>query len=196
MGVSTGCFSQSSLVLSVLGCLLIKMDLWEIILPDIIDKVHENLGWLLIRMDLWEKILLDIIDKVHENLGWLLIKMDLLDMSINDLESLEVSDKQVWLLYLTWSNRWIFMSCLQLKSCGSSAFRWIHIRHDDVMKWKPFRVTGPLCGDRWVPHTKASDAELRCFYFICAWTNDWVNNRDVGDLVRHCVHYDVTVMSP
>ena len=30
-----------------------------------------------------------------------------------------------------------------------------------------FRVTGPLCGeftgDRWIPHTKASDAELRCF---------------------------------
>ena len=129
----------------VLGCLLIKMDLWETILPDIIDKVHENLGWLLIRMDLWEIILLDIIDKVHENLGWLLIKMDLLDMSINDLESLEVSDKQVWLLYLTWSNRWIFMSCLQLKSCGPSAFRWKHIRHDDVMKLKPCTALLALC---------------------------------------------------
>ena len=31
-----------------------------------------------------------------------------------------------------------------------------------------FRVTGPLCGEftghRWIPHTKASDAELWCFF--------------------------------
>ena len=31
-----------------------------------------------------------------------------------------------------------------------------------------FRVTGPLCGEftgqRWIPHTKASDAELWCFH--------------------------------
>ena len=39
--------------------------------------------------------------------------------------------------------------------------------HDDVIKWKVFRVTGPLCGEftgpRWIPRTKASDAELWCF---------------------------------
>ena len=39
--------------------------------------------------------------------------------------------------------------------------------HDDVIKWKLFRVTGHLCGIftglRWIPHTKASDAEL--WYF-------------------------------
>ena len=29
---------------------------------------------------------------------------------------------------------------------------------------------------------------------ICAWTNGWVNNRDVGDLRRHHAHYDVTVL--
>ena len=44
-----------------------------------------------------------------------------------------------------------------------------------------FRVTGPLCGEftghRWIPHTKASDAELWCFFFNCAWINGWVNNR-------------------
>ena len=32
-----------------------------------------------------------------------------------------------------------------------------------------FRVTGPLCGEftghRWIPRTKASDAELWCFFF-------------------------------
>ena len=29
---------------------------------------------------------------------------------------------------------------------------------------------------------------------ICTGTNGWVNNRDAGDLRRHSVHYDVTVM--
>ena len=36
--------------------------------------------------------------------------------------------------------------------------------YDDVIKWKHFRVTGPLCGEftghRWIPLTKAGDAEL------------------------------------
>ena len=37
--------------------------------------------------------------------------------------------------------------------------------HDDVIKWKHFRVTGPLWGQchRQIPPTKASDAELWCF---------------------------------
>ena len=39
--------------------------------------------------------------------------------------------------------------------------------HDDDIKWKHFRVTGHLCrefiGPRWIPHKKASDAELWCF---------------------------------
>ena len=61
-----------------------------------------------------------------------------------------------------------------------------------------FRVTGHLCreftGPRWIPRTKASDAELWCFSLICAWINDWVNNREVGDLRRDRTHYDVIVM--
>ena len=72
--------------------------------------------------------------------------------------------------------------------------------HDDVVKWKHFRVTGPLCreftGHRWIPLTKASDAEFWCFFlFFWVWTKGWVNNRDAGDLRRRCAHYDVTVMS-
>ena len=38
------------------------------------------------------------------------------------------------------------------------------LRHDDVNKWKPFPRYWPLCGeftgDRWIPLTKASDADL------------------------------------
>ena len=62
-----------------------------------------------------------------------------------------------------------------------------------------FRVTGPLCGEftgghRWIPRTKASDAELWCFLGFAPWINGWVNNRETGDLRRHCAHYDAIVM--
>ena len=59
-----------------------------------------------------------------------------------------------------------------------------------------FRVTGPLrvefTDHRWIPFTKASDAELWCF-FSCAWINSWVNNREAGNLSRHRTHYDIIV---
>ena len=32
------------------------------------------------------------------------------------------------------------------------------------------------------------------FSLIYAWINDWVNNREAGDLKRHRGHYDVNVM--
>ena len=39
--------------------------------------------------------------------------------------------------------------------------------HDDVINGNILRVTGHLCGEftgpRWIPLTKASDAELWCF---------------------------------
>ena len=59
-------------------------------------------------------------------------------------------------------------------------------------------VTDPLCGEftghRRIPLTKASDAELWCF-FICAWTNGWVNKLDADDLRCYRAHYDVTLIS-
>ena len=61
-----------------------------------------------------------------------------------------------------------------------------------------FRVTGPLCGeftgDRWIPRTKASDAELWCFLWSAPWISGWVNNREAGELGRQRAHYDVIVM--
>ena len=60
-----------------------------------------------------------------------------------------------------------------------------------------FCVAGPLCeeftGHRWIPLTKASDAEHWCFLHLC-WIDGWVNNREVGDLRRRRAHYDVIVM--
>ena len=62
-----------------------------------------------------------------------------------------------------------------------------------------FRVAGPLCGEftghLWPPRTKASDAELWCFLWSAPWINSWVNNREAGDLRRHCAHYDIIVMT-
>ena len=41
------------------------------------------------------------------------------------------------------------------------------LMHDDVMKWKHFPRNWPFVRgihrSRWIPHTKASDAELWCF---------------------------------
>ena len=69
---------------------------------------------------------------------------------------------------------------------------------DDVIKWKHFSRYWPFVrkstGHRWIPLAKASEAELWCFFFICAWTHGWVNSRDAGDLKRNCAHYDVNVM--
>ena len=63
------------------------------------------------------------------------------------------------------------------------------------LNWNIFRVTGPLWGEftghRWIPLTKDSDTEI---FFKCLWTNGWANHRNVGDLRRNSVHYDVTVM--
>ena len=58
-----------------------------------------------------------------------------------------------------------------------------------------FRVTVPkFTGHRWIPRTKASDAELWCFLWSAPWINGWVNNREAGDSRCHLAHYDVIVM--
>ena len=60
-----------------------------------------------------------------------------------------------------------------------------------------FRVTGPLCGEFTVPLNsprKGQWSGALMFCLICALTNCWVNNWNAGDLGRHRVYYDVTVM--
>ena len=72
------------------------------------------------------------------------------------------------------------------------------IPHDDVIKWKRFRVTGPFVQGI---HRSSVNSPYKgqwrdalMFSLICGWTHGWVNNWDAGDLRRHCAHYDVTVM--
>ena len=55
-------------------------------------------------------------------------------------------------------------------------------------------LRGEFAGHRWIPRTKTSDAELRCFLWS-TWINGWVHNLEAGDLRRNRAHYYVTVMS-
>ena len=60
-----------------------------------------------------------------------------------------------------------------------------------------FRVTGPVCGESPVPVNSPRKGQWRgalMFSLICARINDWVNNREAGDLRRNRGHCDVNVM--
>ena len=90
-----------------------------------------------------------------------------------------------------------------------SAINWFiiiagNLYHDDVIKWKHFPRYWPFVRgihrSRWiqpVPVNSPYNGQWRgalMFSLICAWINDWVNNREAGDLRRHRGHYDVNVM--
>ena len=64
---------------------------------------------------------------------------------------------------------------------------------DDVIKWKHFPRYWPFA--RGIPRTKGQWRGALMFSLICARINDWVNNREAGDLRHHRAHYDVIVMS-
>ena len=71
--------------------------------------------------------------------------------------------------------------------------------HGYVIEWKHFPRYWLFV--RWIhrspvnsPH-KGQWRGALMFSFICAWMDDWVNNREAGDLRRHRAHYDVTLMA-
>ena len=62
-----------------------------------------------------------------------------------------------------------------------------------------FRVTGHLCGKFTAIPVNSHKGQRRgalMFSLICVWINDWVNNREAGDLRCYCAHYDVIVTYP
>ena len=70
--------------------------------------------------------------------------------------------------------------------------------HDDVIKWKHFPRNWPFVREIHrspvnCPH-KGQWRGALMFSLIYAWINDWVNNREAGDLRRQHGHYDVIVM--
>ena len=72
------------------------------------------------------------------------------------------------------------------------------LRHDDVTKWKHFPCNWSFVrGIHQSPVNSPHKGQWRgasMFSLICVWINDWVNNREAGDLRRHLDHYDVSVM--
>ena len=71
--------------------------------------------------------------------------------------------------------------------------------HDDVIKWKHFPRNWPFVrGIHRSPVNSPHKGQWRgalMFSLICVWINDWVNNREAGDLRRYRAHYDVIVMT-
>ena len=71
--------------------------------------------------------------------------------------------------------------------------------HDDVIKWKYFPCYWPIVrGIHRSPVNSPHKGQWRgalMFSLICARINDWVNNRQPGDLSRHRAHHDVNVMT-
>ena len=63
------------------------------------------------------------------------------------------------------------------------------IFHDDVIKWKHFPRYWPFVRGihRWIPHTKASDAELWCF----VWS---VPEQTVEQTIETLVNWDVIAL--
>ena len=76
---------------------------------------------------------------------------------------------------------------------------WLVSLHDDVIKWKHFPRNWPFVREIHrspvnFPH-KGQWRGALMFSLIYAWINDWVNNREAGDLRRQPGHYDVIVMN-
>ena len=70
--------------------------------------------------------------------------------------------------------------------------------HDDVIKWKHFPRYWPFVrGIYRSPVNSPHKGQWRgalMFSLICVWINGWVNNREAGDMRRHRVHYEVTIL--
>ena len=70
-------------------------------------------------------------------------------------------------------------------------------QHNDVIKWKHFPRCRPFVREihrSSVNSPRKSQWRGDLMFFILAWKNGYVNNRDAGDLWRHCAHYDIIVM--
>ena len=73
------------------------------------------------------------------------------------------------------------------------------LTHDDVIKWKYFPRYWPFVREILLspvesPH-KCQRRVASMFSLMCVfWAKVWATNRDAGDLICHCAHYDVTVM--
>ena len=74
----------------------------------------------------------------------------------------------------------------------------VTLYRDDVIKWKDFLRNWPFVrGIHRSPVNSPHKGQWRgalMFSLICVWINDWVNNREAGDLRCYHAQYDVIVI--
>ena len=110
---------------------------------------------------------------------------------IRDYDSIAAIVHPVWFVMLV---KW---RLLAIPSMLSSLI--VAHRYDDVIKWKHFPRNWPFVrGIHRSPVNSPHKGQWRgalMFSLIYVWINDWVNNREAGDLRRYRAHSDVIVMS-
>ena len=136
------------------------------------------------------------ISKIWCNLYATAVKILLIDTSLIDTETREVSWCQIDGTGDCRNDKVGVMTNLSFPH--SAPFPSYRVAMVTSSNGNIFRVTGLLCGEftghRWIPLTKAGDAELWCFLWSAPWINGWINNREAGELRRYHAHYDVIVM--
>ena len=109
--------------------------------------------------------------------------------------------------YIQITNKWITISMDSHRNVqGNIVFKFVVSAvpddgippHDDVIKWKHFPRYWPFVrGIHRPPVNSLQKCQWRgawMFSLLFSWTNGWVYNRVAGDLRRHRVHDEVTVM--
>ena len=147
-------------------------------------NVRNKLPWNVCIDMKWNKIIFKITGETFENVMPSAIRDDVcsgLDISTDVI--------QIRLLYSIACTT-IWTSVMEMPF-----YMW----HDDVIKWKHFPRYWPFV--RGIhrspvnsPHKGQWHGALM-FSLICIWINDWVNNREAGDLRRYRAHYDAIVMN-
>ena len=79
------------------------------------------------------------------------------------------------------------------RNCKGQMQQEICCKHDDVTFSASLAF---VRGIHWSPMNSPHKGQWHraLIFFICVWINGWVNNREAGDLRRHCADYDVTVV--
>ena len=87
-----------------------------------------------------------------------------------------------------------FHRTIVLKSC--TELGWIIVSLCAYLTWWRLYM-GTFSASLGTGEFTSQKPVVRSFdvFLICTWTNCSANNRDTGDLRRHCAHFDVTVVN-
>ena len=112
------------------------------------------------------------------------------------LRSLETARSDVKVIVCLWLDNLKPIS-LAFEISRDLLLRRLVVWHNDVIKWKHFPRYWPFVrGIHRSPVNSPHKGQWHwalCFSLIYYWTNVWVNDRETGDLRRHCAHHDVSL---